>query len=356
MHLIRTAVIDETAETRKALAHIITKDTRTELAFTAGDREKALAAVGNTYIDVVLLSVDMPIIGEQSTLEAILSIVSVPVVILAKPTVESTAKTVRAISGGAIDFIRLPRNKAELTSEAFTESIIKKVVSASKANPERTRKKTRVNKTVLNKNITSLNEAAYEQTIVAIGASTGGPRALQTVLVDLPSDFNAPIVIVQHMPAGFTRSLAERLNGLAAITVKEAEDGEVIQPRTAYIAPGNFHMKVVREDGYKIKLTKEIERLGHRPSVNTLFDSLAQISQINIIAVVLTGMGKDGAEGIEQIKKKNKRAIIIAESKESAIVYGMPAAAVKTSLVNETLHLQEIGKVITKFKRELGGI
>ncbi|MGM8364118.1 chemotaxis-specific protein-glutamate methyltransferase CheB [Virgibacillus sp. W0181] len=356
MHRIRIAVIDESNPTRKAIEAIVNNDSQMVLVVSSYNRNQGLSAVENSSVDIILLSVEMPVLDGVTTIEALMRISSAPIVILAKSTVESTAKTVRAISNGAVDFIRLPKETTDLTSEVFKEQVIKKIQSAAHARAGRISKLNKEQKAAPEINIDIQKEQKYEQTIIAIGASTGGPRALQQILLDLPNDFDASILIVQHMPAGFTRSLAERLNRIASITVKEAVDGETIQTRTAYIAPGNYHMKLVKNNGFKIKLTQEKERLGHRPSVNVLFDSLALIANINIMAVVLTGMGKDGAEGIEQIKKKNKKAIIITESIESSVVYGMPAAAVQTTLVNESLHLRNIGKVIAKFDRVSGGM
>lgn len=186
-------------------------------------------------------------------------------------------------------------------------------------------------------------------TIVAIGTSTGGPRALQRILQDLPEDFLAPIVIVQHMPKGFTKSLAERLNNNCRLRVNEAVHGEVIDPGNVYLAPGGFHMKLKRV-GTKtfIELTKEALYMGHRPSVNLLFQSLAELPYTEKIAVVLTGMGKDGAEGIAQIKERDTNAIIIAESKKSAVIDGMPKAAIDTGLTTDIIHLHDIGTSLTK--------
>lgn len=355
MQPIRTALIDGAPLTREAIATIINSDPRLELVVSAHNWEVGLAAIKNATLDVVLLSVDMPLVKGVTTLEAILQASTVPVVILAEPTVEATAKTVQFISNGAVDFIRLPQENIAIKSVTFKEEMFKKIVFASKSSGKRNSKNKPTHTANVDSNIHLMKQQKKAQTIVAIGASTGGPRALEQILLDITRDFVAPILIVQHMPAGFTRSLAERLNGLAAITVKEAIDGEIIQPHTAYIAPGDYHMTLIKKKGLMIKLTKGQERVGHRPSVNVLFESLALIENINIVAVILTGMGKDGAEGIKQIKRKHKKAVIIAESKESAIVNGMPAAAIETNLVDEIIHCEEMGKVIMNLNCESGG-
>ncbi|HLS07654.1 CheB methylesterase domain-containing protein [Lentibacillus sp.] len=184
-------------------------------------------------------------------------------------------------------------------------------------------------------------------TIVGIGASTGGPKALKQVLADLPDDFSAAILIVQHMPAGFTRSLAKRLDQAVNIRVKEATHGEIIEHHTAYLAPGDYHMKVENPGGnYTIQLTKEKQIHGQRPSVDVLFESMAYLQDVHKIVVVLTGMGADGAEGLKFLKTYHKDAAVIAESEQTSVVYGMPKAAVETSLVNQSAPVQKIGSMI----------
>lgn len=182
------------------------------------------------------------------------------------------------------------------------------------------------------------------QTIVAIGTSTGGPRALQRVLKDLPEDFPAPIVIVQHMPKGFTRSLAERLDRESEVVVKEASHRDQLQAGHVYVAPGGYHMKLVTiANSMTVELTKEAVHLGHRPAVDVLFQSIAELENVHKLAVVLTGMGKDGASGVERIKQLDPESTIIAESHESTIIDGMPKAAIDTGVVDHVLHLHDIG-------------
>ncbi|MFD1360358.1 CheB methylesterase domain-containing protein [Lentibacillus salinarum] len=185
-------------------------------------------------------------------------------------------------------------------------------------------------------------------TIVGIGASTGGPKALQRVLTDLPEDFPAPVLIVQHMPPGFTKSLAKRLNQVAGIHVKEAIHGEVIEPGTAYIAPGDYHMKANHSrTKYYIGLTREKERSGQRPSVDALFESIAHF-QLHKIVAVLTGMGRDGADGIRLLKYYDCVVDVIAESEQTCVVYGMPKAAMETNDVNHCAPLQQIGVLLQR--------
>jgi two-component system chemotaxis response regulator CheB len=188
------------------------------------------------------------------------------------------------------------------------------------------------------------------KTLIAIGTSTGGPKALQEVIPYIPEDISAAILIVQHMPPGFTKSLAERLNALSGINVKEGEDGEVIRPGYAYIAPGDFHMEVDRgKDGImRIRTTKGKPMGGHRPAVNVLMESIARTGFPNVIGVIMTGMGNDGKEGIVKIKESNK-AVIICQDEISCVVYGMPKSAVATGMVDAVVPLKEIAGVIVKY-------
>src|SRR5699024_3450206 len=162
--------------------------------------------------------------------------------------------------------------------------------------------------------------------------------------------FPAPIVIVQHMPAGFTKSLAKRLDDICQISVKEATNNEKLQQGTAYIAPGDYHMII--NESYETIIFTDDARDGHRPSVNLLFESLAKLRHINKIAVILTGMGKDGATGVMKMKKEDYQTVVIIESEETAIVHGMPSATLKTGYVTEVARLDEIGETIIKYTRK----
>ncbi|RAV03530.1 chemotaxis response regulator protein-glutamate methylesterase [Paenibacillus sp. YN15] len=181
------------------------------------------------------------------------------------------------------------------------------------------------------------------QHLVALGTSTGGPRALQQVLGGLPEDFAAPIVIVQHMPPNFTNSLAVRLNSNCRIQVVEGQDGMVLQPGTAYIAPGGFQMRVVSESSgtYRLSVTAEPPRSGHKPSVDTLFESVVPLQELKRHIVIMTGMGSDGARTMLELKNRGA-ATTIAESEETCVVYGMPRAAVELGCVDHVLPVHEI--------------
>lgn len=184
--------------------------------------------------------------------------------------------------------------------------------------------------------------------LVCIGASTGGPGALGRILPKLPQSFSSPILVVQHMPPKFTKALADRLNTWSNITVKEAEHGETLRPGTAYITPGDSHMNVKQTtSGVTVSLHRSVPRDGHRPSLNELFESAAELTGYGKMAVILSGMGTDGVEGL-RVLKAGGNTYTIAESKASAVVFGMPRAAIASGLVDEVLHVDRIGERLTE--------
>lgn len=184
--------------------------------------------------------------------------------------------------------------------------------------------------------------------VVAIGTSTGGPRALHEVICSLPHDFPAPVLVVQHMPPKFTRSLAQRLDSFSPLTVVEAEQGMKVQAGFVYVAPGGLHMELAKQDGgYAIRLGEQPQRNGHRPSVDVMFESLAPFRELNIHAVIMTGMGSDGAKGMKLLAERGA-ASLIAEAEETCIVYGMPRSAVEGGFVRDVLPLGQISSELVK--------
>lgn len=345
MGSIRTIVIDDSPFMRKTISDILSSDSRVNVIATASDGEEGVQKIYKYSPDVVTLDVEMPKLDGMATLKKIMDTKPTPVIMLSGTTSANAAKTVQAISNGAVDFIAKPCGTIRL--DTIKQQIIDKVIAAaSAALPRQPQGETlRVG---MKKQKESL-AWSHARTIVAIGASTGGPRALQRILSDLPEDFSAPICIVQHMPKGFTTSLAERLNTLNRMHVKEAVHGEVMRERTVYIAPGDTHLQIADwGKGHMLKLTKQPLRNGHRPSVDVLFESLATIQDVNKLAIVLTGMGSDGAQGITSLKTTDKNAVVIAESATSSVVYGMPKAALQTNHVNYSVHLHRIGSMMAE--------
>src|SRR5690606_17594370 len=325
-------------------------DLRIEVVGTARNGNDALEKIEKLNPDVVTLDVEMPEMNGIEALRRIMSDSPRPVVMLSSTTKDGADNTLQAIQYGAVDFIQKPSGSISIDLHLIKNEIVTKVLQAGKVNVELLKKPLSIQETPTTRMIDyskiELVDRGSFKKIVCIGTSTGGPRALQEVLPKLPKNFTAPVVIVQHMPAGFTKSLADRLNSLCEITVKEAENGEFLKAGTAYIAPGGSHMKIKKiGTTLAVNIDKSEIRNGHRPSVDVLFESISEIDGIQKISVIMTGMGSDGSQGLIKLKNTGK-VISIAESKETSIVFGMPKAAIETNLVDRVEHLEDIADSI----------
>lgn len=369
MEKIKVLIVDDSAFMRKLISEFLTEDHRIEVVGTARNGQDAINKIKSLKPDVVTLDVEMPIINGLQALEIIMKECPTTVIMLSSTTKEGTENTLIAMQKGAFDFIAKPSGSISLDLIKIKQEMINKVIAASRANVH----KLQINAKKMDRNLSPteiyskiesnennihtrnsrlIDHWAYgRKKIIIIGTSTGGPRALQTVMTELPKSIDAPILIVQHMPAGFTKSLADRLNSLCEINVKEAEDGELIQKGTAYIAPGGYHLKVKKVGkGLAILLDQSELRNGHRPSVDVMFESVSEIDDIYKIAVIMTGMGSDGANGLIQLKERGQGKVrAIAESQETSIVFGMPKAAISTHLVDKVENVGRIAKTIVSY-------
>jgi two-component system chemotaxis response regulator CheB len=301
--------------------------------------------------DIITLDVEMPQMDGLEALTKLVKLDPVPkVIMLSSLTNKDAESTIKALELGAVDFVTKPTSsilnfnvndiKSELLSKIHNIYMCKSFCNNS------------VSRLVEGKKIFSKNNKVANSDLkylIAIGTSTGGPRALQEVIPLFPADIQAAILIVQHMPPGFTKSLALRLDSLSNIKVKEAEDGDNIKAGHAYIAPGDYHMLVNRtiSGEYKISTNKSPAVSGHRPSVNIMMDSVANCGHKALVAVMMTGMGNDGSDGILKIKQLN--GYTIAQNEDTCVVYGMPKAAVNAGAIDKIVPLQEISKEILRF-------
>ena len=347
MDIINVLVVDDSAFMRKMIAEILQSHPRINVIGTARNGQDAMGKIAQLNPDVITLDVEMPIMDGISTLRNIMTHNPKPVIMLSSLTKEGANKTFESMELGAIDFITKPSGSISLNIQEKEAEIKTKVLQAVNAKVVKLTK-SETKKTIITPFAARhLHKKTNNDVIVGIGTSTGGPRALQQVVTRLPKDIPAPIVIVQHMPAGFTKSLAKRLDSMSQISVKEAEDQETLQNGTAYIAPGGFQFRVVKTiKGLQAKITKEEPRNGHQPSVDVLFDSLAKLKNEQVYAVMMTGMGADGADSLITLKQAKSNTIIFSESKETCIVYGMPQAAEKTNLVDYVVRLPEISELL----------
>ncbi|OXS63237.1 protein-glutamate methylesterase/protein-glutamine glutaminase [Rossellomorea vietnamensis] len=354
----KVLVVDDSAFMRKLISEFLTSSKQLEVIGIARNGEDAIAKIKRLRPDVVTLDVEMPKMNGIDALKRIMEECPVPVVMLSSTTIDGADETVKAMELGAVDFVAKPSGTISLDLHKIQDEMVEKVVAASKVNVAK------ITRAFQRESANDAGIGSVERTgklpadrtwgvnspkMILIGTSTGGPRALQNVLTGLPRQLDAPIVVVQHMPPGFTRSLANRLDGQASIHVKEAEHGEILEKGTAYIAPGGVHTKVVENGGQlSIQLSKEEPKNGHRPSVDILFESASLIRNYAKIAVVLTGMGADGSEGLVKLKEQGE-VKAIAESRETCIVFGMPKSAIATELVDRVEHIGDIPRSIMTY-------
>jgi two-component system, chemotaxis family, protein-glutamate methylesterase/glutaminase len=355
----KVLVVDDSAFMRKLITDFLSSSPLLDVVATARNGRDALDKIQMYKPDVVTLDVEMPEMNGIEALKVIMDNHPLPVIMLSSTTKEGAENTITAMNYGAIDFIAKPSGAISLDLHKVKEELIAKVINASGVSIRSLSKTSEIKKTIP---ITDIDERVFEKSsslvrwntnskkIICIGTSTGGPRALQQVVTSLPSSIPAPILIVQHMPPGFTKSLANRLNALSEISVKEAEDGEVLMRGTAYIAPGGFHLKVKENRGDLVTVLDNLERPrgGHRPAVDVMFESVSEILNYDKIVVVMTGMGTDGSKGLVKLKESSN-VKVIAEAEESCVVYGMPKAAVSTNLVDEIKSIENIAGCIMKY-------
>ncbi|MFC4404560.1 protein-glutamate methylesterase/protein-glutamine glutaminase [Gracilibacillus xinjiangensis] len=352
-------VVDDSAFMRKMISDIINQSRNLEVVSTARNGQDAINKIEQLKPNVITLDVEMPLMDGIETLQHIMEHMPTPVVMLSSLTKTGADKTIEAVSLGAVDFIAKPSGSISLNIREIEKEIITKVeqavqsnftVHTQKKNVEGNEREERLDYSASPGLSPMLsNRTKNTKPIVAIGSSTGGPRALQEVITNLPKTFHAPVVIVQHMPKGFTKSLADRLNKLSEVDVKEVEDGDLIESGKVYIAQGGKQFQL-EEAGNKLfaKVREDGPVNGHQPAVNVLFSSIAKLKNYQSISVILTGMGSDGSNGIEILKQNHPRTVIISQSKETCVVYGMPQAAEKTSLVDYVLDIQDISGMLQK--------
>lgn len=362
---------------RKLISDFFKDNSKIEVVGTARNGKDAMKKIQTLKPDVVTMDVEMPEMNGLDALKEIMLQCPVPVVMLSSTTQRNAENTLMAMEYGAVDFVAKPSGTISLDLHKIQDELIHKVEQASVVSIDKlkrsgiprkqvdTSQKTFTDvKPTLRKigpverkvdvpafvNKTRTDWSKTSKKVIVIGTSTGGPRALQEVITKLPANIQAPILVVQHMPAGFTKSLATRLNQLSKVTVKEAEQGDILHNGVVYIAPGGFHMKL-RKVGmsFGIELDQtEPPRSGHRPSVDVMFENVSKFNDFDKIAVIMTGMGYDGSKGLIALKETGN-VIAIAESSDTCIVYGMPKAAVETKLVDEVTDVDEIAQSIMKY-------
>lgn len=357
--MISVVVVDDSAFMRKALSTMLEKDPEIRVVATARDGEEGLQVIRQHNPDVVTLDIEMPRMDGLTTLRHIMMEMPRPVLMVSSLTTEGAEATLKALELGAVDFIPKQLSKVSLDIVRIENDLRDKVKEVSRRRMLRTPRPVRPATTVApaaasqvasgdaTPRLTAVppRTGRPQRDVVAIGVSTGGPPAVQKVLSQLPADFPAGILIAQHMPAAFTGPFAKRLDGVCAITVKEAESGEKLKPGTAYIAPGGKHLRVEQRISHmEVVVTTDPADALYKPSANVLMESVGQALGRRALGVILTGMGSDGMEGMKVLKQKGGKSI--AQSDATCVVYGMPKAIVDAGLADEIVDIDDMAAAI----------
>lgn len=353
---IKVLIVDDSALIRKILTDILNSDPGIEVVGTAMDAHAARDKIKQLHPDVITLDIEMPKMDGITFLRNLMRLNPLPVVMVSTLTEKGAEVTLDALDAGAIDFVSKPKIDVSNTLEGYGDEIIAKVKAAAKVRVRRYESK---RSSGIKPGVAALNsqpaingsavKARHFKTtdkIIAIGASTGGTEAIREVLEKLP--LSSPgVVVTQHIPEYFSKAFADRVNLSCAITVTEAKDGDIVLPGHAYIAPGNRHL-LIRKDGarWRCMLSDADPVNRHKPSVDVLFNSVAECAGQNAMGVILTGMGKDGARGLKIMREAG--ANTIAQDEASSVVWGMPGSAVELDAACEVLPLDSIGKKLAR--------
>ncbi len=352
---IKVLVVDDSAFMRKVISEIINEEPDLTVAATARNGEDALSKLMTLPVDVVTLDVEMPVLDGLATLEAIMEKHALPVVMLSSLTKRSSDVTMKALALGAIDFVPKPSGSISLDLKNAAQEITEKIRAAHQAqvrkaprrpasvptepivvNPPKTAFKAR--------SLRTSTELGASRIVVSIGSSTGGPRAVEEVFLRLPADLRAAVLVTQHMPKGFTKSFAERLNNLSPLSVKEAQEGDSLRNGLAFIAPGDYHMVVGPDRRIHLNQNPPVQYL--RPAADVTMLSLPAIFGSKIIGVVLTGMGRDGAAGMAAIKASGGHTI--AQDKATSTIYSMPRVVFEEGHADYVLPIDRVAEGIIK--------
>ncbi|HFT1687461.1 TPA: chemotaxis response regulator protein-glutamate methylesterase [Providencia stuartii] len=353
MKKIKVLCVDDSALMRQIMREIINSHSDMMVVDTAPDPYVARDLIKQHEPDVLTLDVEMPRMDGIDFLEKLMRLHPLPVVMVSTLTSKGSEVTLKALELGAVDFVTKPQIGIRETMISYRDVIGEKIRAAAMSKITHRNRFARTEKATPEPANIAKPLSAYvcHSRVIAVGASTGGTEAIRQFLEMLPREC-PPVVITQHMPAGFTRSFAERLNKLCSLTVKEAEHNEPLQKGYAYIAPGDSHMLVVDNGrGYQIRLQQTEPVNRHRPSVDVLFDSVAKCVGRKCVGILLTGMGMDGAKGMLNLRQQG--AVTYAQNESSCVVFGMPRAAIELDAVDE---IQDIAKIAPSVLARLSSV
>lgn len=340
--MLRVVTVDDSPFILRMLKDWLTAESDIEVVGVGKDGDEAIQLARELKPDVMTLDVEMPRRDGISALEEIMKSSPLPVVMVSSVTTVGATLTLRALELGAVDFVTKPQGGASLKFVQARDELIAKVRAAKTARLH--------GKTAAITQVAAVKVKTDK--VVVLASSTGGPRALVSLWQALPKGFPAPILLVQHMPAGFTASLAQRLDSIGTVPCKEATESDHVTPGLALLAPGDRHMIVSK--GGAIRLTDDPTVHGVRPAADVLFASVSKAYGDRIVGAVLTGMGKDGAEGSVLIRKTG--GLMLGESEESATIYGMPRAAMEAGGIDAEFPLSEMAHaIVSKLRRRVKG-
>jgi len=357
---IRVLIVDDSGFFRRRVKEILESDQMLEVIGLAENGEQAIEQAKKLKPDVVTMDIEMPVMDGITATRKIMQSAPLPIIMFSSLTTDGAKATLDALDAGAVDF--LPKRFEDISKdkEEAKQLLCQRVKEVSRKPRAVTTHKPRAGAPSATSTTSKASVATSRPVVsrvkentsskiklLAIGTSTGGPVALQKVLMELPQNFPVPIIVVQHMPGSFTGAFSERLNQQCKVTVKEAESGDKLQAGTVYIAPGGKQMLIEKVAGaLTIKIVDEMENQTYKPSVDVTFDSINKVSPTNTLAVILTGMGADGCKGASSLHKSG--SIVWAQDEASCVVYGMPAAVVDAGIAEKVMDINSIGKNIVK--------
>lgn len=362
IHPISVLVVEDSAFFRKTLKNMLESDPLIQVIGTAEDGIEALEKIEKLRPDVVTLDIEMPRMNGLEVLKVVMEKFPLPVIMISSITKDGAEATLDALHMGAIDYI--PKNLSRMSSNVDTvrdellakvKAVAKKGTDSAVIHKSGASESSYFERKIRSGHVKNLRgsqsdghsgryldyKGGDDVDLVSLGASTGGPRALQEILIQLPGDFPAPIIITQHMPGVFTKPFAERINKLCEIEIKEAEDNDIIKSGVALLAPGGYQMRVrKRNRECRVEISNEPKESIYKPSVDITMMSASQSFGKGCVGVILTGMGSDGLEGMRAIKSRG--GMTIAQNKKSCVVYGMPKMVIEAGVADKTLSLDDI--------------
>jgi len=352
---ISVVVIDDSAFMRKSISMMLESDPGIKVVATARDGQDGINKIREFRPDIATLDVEMPVLDGLSALRVIMKEMPLPVIMISSLTSEGAQATLDALNIGAVDFIPKELSYVSVDIKKIRDELVAKVHSIVRSRTRRLRSLAAAPKPAVPRasgvrpgSVWNVPAGAGRRLKAAVlGISTGGPFALLQTIPKLPADFPLGIAIVQHMPPRFTKSLAERLDGLSGLNVREAQDGDVLEPGTVLLAPGGYHM-TFRRKGMAVaaSITAEPSNTLYRPCADIMISSAVEVFNAPLLGIIMTGMGKDGLEGLRRLKAKG--GVVIAQDEESCVVYGMPRAAVDDGIADAILPLDGIPGGMTR--------